>query len=180
MRQVCYFRVAPSLDSKQFIPLGKWRWKVCSHHLSWLGFCQWASIEITYVNVVHSLIYTTHFYWALTMFRDFAGLERTKIYGKIVETLKKLTSVINQSALQTYRILINGDHLCCYNNALVAQLHPTLWDPMDCSPRVSSVHGILQARILEWVAISFFRESSWPRDWTHIFCISCIGRIVYH
>ena len=38
--------------------------------------------------------------------------------------------------------------------------------PMDCSPPVSSVLGILQARILEWVAISFSRGSSWPRDWT--------------
>ena len=39
--------------------------------------------------------------------------------------------------------------------ALVAQLCPTLWDPVDCSPPVSSVHGILQARILAWVAIPF-------------------------
>ena len=39
-------------------------------------------------------------------------------------------------------------------------------DPMDCSPSGSSVHGIFQARILEWVAISLFRGSSWPRDWT--------------
>ena len=43
---------------------------------------------------------------------------------------------------------------------LVAQSCPTLWDPMDCSPRGSSVHGILQARILEWVAIPFSRRSS--------------------
>ena len=39
----------------------------------------------------------------------------------------------------------------------VAQLCPTVWDPMDCSPLDSSVHGILQARILEWVTISFSR-----------------------
>ena len=38
---------------------------------------------------------------------------------------------------------------------LVAQLCPTLWEPMDCGPPDSSVHGILQARILEWVAIPF-------------------------
>ena len=51
-------------------------------------------------------------------------------------------------------------------------------DLMDCSPLASSVHGILQARILEWVAISFSRGSSQPRDWT---CISYIGRrILYH
>ena len=42
---------------------------------------------------------------------------------------------------------------------------PTLSDPMDCSPLGSSVQGILQARILEWVAISFSRGSSQRRDW---------------
>ena len=47
---------------------------------------------------------------------------------------------------------------------LVAQLCPTLCDPMDCSLPGSSVHGILQARILEWVANSFSRGSSPPMD----------------
>ena len=47
---------------------------------------------------------------------------------------------------------------------LVAQLCQTLCDPMDCSPPGFSVHGILQARILEGVAIPFSRRSSWPRD----------------
>ena len=48
----------------------------------------------------------------------------------------------------------------------ITQLCLTLCDPMNCSPPGSSVHGILQARILEWVAISFSRGSSRPRDWT--------------
>ena len=47
---------------------------------------------------------------------------------------------------------------------LVTQLCPTLCDPMDCSPPGSSVHGILQARTLEWVAISSSRGSSQPKD----------------
>ena len=47
---------------------------------------------------------------------------------------------------------------------LVAQSCPTLCDTMDCSPSGSSVHGILQARILEWVAVPFSRGSSQPRD----------------
>ena len=52
---------------------------------------------------------------------------------------------------------------------------------MDCSPPSSSVHGIFQARILEWVAISFSKGSSWPRNWSHISCFSCIGKqILYH
>ena len=46
----------------------------------------------------------------------------------------------------------------------VAQSGPTLFDPVDRSLPGSSIHGILQARILEWVAISFSRGSSWPRD----------------
>ena len=50
----------------------------------------------------------------------------------------------------------------------VAQSCPTLCDPVDCSLPRFSVHGILQARILEWVTISFSRGSSWPRDRTRV------------
>ena len=53
----------------------------------------------------------------------------------------------------------------------VAQSYPTLCDPMDCSLPGSSLHGILQARVLEWVAISFSRVSSQPRDRTWVSCI---------
>ena len=57
----------------------------------------------------------------------------------------------------------------------------SLCDSMDCSPPGSSVHGIFQARILEWVAISSSRGSLRPRDWTCVSYISCIGRqILYH
>ena len=56
----------------------------------------------------------------------------------------------------------------------VAQSCLTLCDPMDCSLRGSSVHGIFQARVLEWVAISFSRESSQLRDLTQVSCI--VGR----
>ena len=53
--------------------------------------------------------------------------------------------------------------------------------PHERSPPGSSVHGISQARVLEWVAISFSRGSSWPRDRTCASCISCTGRwILYH
>ena len=58
----------------------------------------------------------------------------------------------------------------------VAQPCLTLWDPMDCSLPCSSVHGIFQARVLEWVAISFSKGSSPPRDQTLISYISHIGR----
>ena len=52
----------------------------------------------------------------------------------------------------------------------VAQSCPTLCDPMDCSLPGSSIHGIFQARVLEWVSISFSRGSSWPRNWTGVSC----------
>ena len=53
---------------------------------------------------------------------------------------------------------------------LVAQSCPTVCDPMDCSPPGSSVPEIFQARILEWVAISFSKGSSQPRDRTQVSC----------
>ena len=56
---------------------------------------------------------------------------------------------------------------------LVAQSCLTLCDSMDYSLPGSSVHGILQARVLEWVAIPFSKRSSQPRDWTQVFCIAC-------
>ena len=56
--------------------------------------------------------------------------------------------------------------------ALVSRSCPTLCDSMECSPPGSSVHGILQARILEWVAMPFSRGSSRPRDHTQVSCIA--------
>ena len=70
----------------------------------------------------------------------------------------------------------------CVHLCLVAKSCPTLWDATNCSLPVSSVHVILQARILEWVVISFSRGSSQPRDQNCTFCqVSCIaGGFFYH
>ena len=89
--------------------------------------------------------------------------------------------------------ILNVRHLYCLNWILhmcvsvcacvcpVTQSCLILCHPINCSLPGSSIHGILLARILEWVAISFSRGSSWPRDQTHISCIPCIGRqILYH
>ena len=63
----------------------------------------------------------------------------------------------------------------------VTQSCPTLCNCMDCSPAVSSIHGIFQARILEWVDLPSSREPSQPRDRTHVSYVSCIGtRVLYH
>ena len=63
-------------------------------------------------------------------------------------------------------VYVSHSVICMY--VLVTQLCPTLWDPMGCSSPGSSVYGILQARILEWVAIPFSRASSWPRNQTWV------------
>ena len=68
-----------------------------------------------------------------------------------------------------------------YYTLYIVQLLSPVWlfcNPMDCSVSGSSVHGISQARMLEWVATSFFREFSWPRGQTHVSCI--VGRFLYH
>ena len=56
------------------------------------------------------------------------------------------------------------------------QLCLTFCHPVDCSPPSSSVQGVLQARILEWVAMPSSRGSSWSRDWIQVCYISCTGR----
>ena len=60
----------------------------------------------------------------------------------------------------------------------VAQSRPTLCEPVGCGTPGFSVHGILQSRILEWVAMPSFRGSSQPRDRTHTSYVSWIGRQV--
>ena len=62
--------------------------------------------------------------------------------------------------------------LCKFLWEWLSLCHVCLCDPMDCSLPGSSVHGILQARIQEWVAIPFSRGSSQPRDWTWVTCIA--------
>ena len=75
-------------------------------------------------------------------------------------------SILTESQKETHfsRVCV-----CCY----FSRVWSTLCDPVGCNPPGSPVHGIFPARILEWVAISFSRGSSWPRDRTHVFCISC-------
>ena len=83
--------------------------------------------------------------------------------------IKTGASAIALSTAKTFYSLILG--------AKSLQLYPTLCDPLGCSPPGSSIHGFLQARVLEWVAMPSSRGTSQPRDQTHISYISCIGRI---
>ena len=79
------------------------------------------------------------------------------------------------------RVTARGEALlfsCCCS---LPKLCPTLCDPMDCSPPGSSVYGILQTRILEWVSTAFPGRSSWPRTRTPVSCKSpvFIGRWIF-
>ena len=82
----------------------------------------------------------------------------------------KVMSTVNQSHDYTHSTACVHAQLC--------QPCPALSDPLDCSPPGPSVHGTSQARILEWMVISFSRGSSRPRDRTPISCI--VGRFLYH
>ena len=113
------------------------------------------------------------------------------VKGKWVRGVKKLSTIFRsfllykitsqiQSAFKNKSIFkkeiktLVSISLC----VLVAQSCLTLCDTMDRSPPGSSVHGILQARILGWVALPFSRGSSWPRDQTWVAPMA--GRLFYH
>ena len=84
--------------------------------------------------------------------------------------------VVWAQALRTWFPPVASSHICSW--CLVNKSSGTLCNPVDCSPPASSIHGVCQASILEWVAISFPRASSRPRDQTWA---SCIGRqVLYH
>ena len=62
---------------------------------------------------------------------------------------------------------------------VVGSVQPDSLQPHGLYPAGSPIHGIFQARILEWVAETFSRVSSWPGNWAHISCASCIGRQIF-
>ena len=84
-----------------------------------------------------------------------------------------LSSLVSWKNLESMDYLLQVYSLCVHAKLLQSSL--TLFDPMDCSPPGSSVHGILQARILEWVAMPSSRGSSQPRNQNFISCDSCIA-----
>ena len=95
-----------------------------------------------------------------------AGSYRTAPKTSLKTVLKTLS--FTKKTILSFSIL----NLLC---APCAQVSLSFCSPLDCSLPGSSAHGILQARILKWVAISYPRGSSWPRDWTYVSCISCFA-----
>ena len=92
--------------------------------------------------------------------------------GKIFLIVKWIPLIEQRILKRITRILKVLKFHVATEYCLVAKLYSTLCNSMDCSRRGSTVHGISQARILEWVAISFSRRSSQPRDHT---CVSCMA-----
>ena len=88
-------------------------------------------------------------------------------WASLVAQMVKNLSAMQETLHWTFTSLhLTGVY--CTVLCLVAQLCSTLCNPMDCSLQGSSVHGLFQARVLEWVAISFSRGSSQARDRTQI------------
>ena len=124
-------------------------------------------VNLMRVEICHTWGYSSNFFMITSSFLPlFALLVMPLGHAYIVRHYKPC---IGHVCIHTH----TQTHICC----LVAKSCLTLCDPVDCSLPGSSVHVIFQARILEWVVISFSKGSSQPTDRTHI---SCIGRWVLY
>ena len=94
-----------------------------------------------------------------------------EIWGSKDKTLNTLSICLLQNLNQRI-LLFYAIKKVKKMKVLFAQSYLTLCNPMDLSPSGSSFHGILQAKILEWVAIPLSRESSWPRYRIQVSCIA--------
>ena len=92
---------------------------------------------------------------------------------RVWDILKILFGFFHPPLFSHCHFLIYLVHACMHAQSF--QACPPLSNPVDCSPPGSSVHGILQARILEWTAMPSSRWSSQPRNQTHISYVSCIA-----
>ena len=90
----------------------------------------------------------------------------------ILQVSGPLTLQASQVTVNMLALIPEVMHTWC----IVCVSCPTICNSMDCSPPGSSVHTSFQTRILEWVAICYSGGSSQPRNQTHVFCVSCIGR----
>ena len=118
------------------------------------------------------------FFWDLDVYNYWkCPLEERKV-------LVSIHTCMNCQQNIHFSKILTPEHSVCVCLCVYLCVCPVVSDslqPMDCNSPGSSVHGTLQARILEWVTISYSRGPSWSRDESPISCISCIGRwILYH
>ena len=114
-------------------------------------------------HIIFAVPYFFHLFQILKIITCFSKDKSLRLL-KIL-WLKKFPFLLKYFSYTVYYIWMKA-------KVLITQSCPTLWDPIDCSPPDSSVHGILWTRILEWVAISSSRVSFWPRDQTWISSIT--------
>ena len=108
-------------------------------------------------------------YSCLENFMDRGSMDSRSLQATVVKSQTWLSYWAHtQSHLRMNFAFLKNSSICAPVKVLVAQSCPTLCNPIDCSPLGSSVHGILQARILEWVVIPFSRGSFQSRDWTWV------------
>ena len=127
-------------------------------------------IELVPASQLESVSLFSVFSWSidlgplpLTSSPHLHHLSLLELWPFFLEKEGSTSIILPPSSLRLRCMCAKSIHLC-----------PTLCDPMECSPPGSSVRGILQARILKWVAMSSSRGSSQPRDWNFISCGPCI------
>ena len=125
------------------------------------------STQITYKKQTNTKIKKTFLILHYSTLKSTVGQYSSWHAGSGIKcTGKKSSWIEEQEEVGDGRVLLSSTQLLLFRRRVASDS----WDPMDCSPPGSSVHGIFHARILEWVAISFCRGSSRPRDQTLVFC----------
>ena len=126
----------------------------------------------------HSIdCYLTCLTWGSEYFGIWPASKEKEPSCLMLDVANRLKSWILLGKFALGEVSVYHSALCMRAESLQPCL--TLWNPVDCSPPGCFVHGILQARILEWVAMPSSRGSSRPRDWTHVSCVACIaGRFI--
>ena len=139
-------------------------------------FQSWSNPDAIFPWCLSEVCYKNRLNWAtfLLYFPSFCDLVLCLFFFFFLTVVATMT-------WQQQKLIFTENLLCIFLHCMCAQWCPTLCDPMDWGPPGSSIHGIFQARVLEWVGISCSRGSSRPKNWTHVYCISCAGRwIPYH
>ena len=120
------------------------------------------------MNIIYLFTCLCHFQFLSSLSYNFPNTGLLPSYlGLFLDIL-----LLSFSFTKKWKFVVSrGNKIVNNHEVLVTQSCPTVCDPVDCSSPESSIHGILQTRIPEWVAIPFCRRSSWPRDSTWVSCI---------
>ena len=145
----------------------------------WLLFCLFLLFILSSI-----ILYSKAMFWYLPWIL-ISVISLLRAYHCIIMKISSLTKLAHLSlksdfcdlAIATAALIVSIHIRAC----LLSHFSHVQLFAVDCNQPGSSVHGILQARILEWIAIPSSRRSSWSRDWTHVSYVSYTGRwVLYH